>query len=157
MSENDSDWIYISESRIRDDTNRISIPEALFSEDKANILTDNEDAAWSYDRSGLVIISNRKLVGGKYKYIDTNGITNRVTRVPGRFFSDYDGPRGPIDEGKTKYDPKFEYGQRVFFACRKGMERGDTRSSYVLTQEQLTDIMGDGDFGDSFDSPPKFI
>lgn len=157
MADDSPNWVYIAEARIRDDANRITIPEAVT--DEAEIVHADDDAAWSYDRSGLVVLSNRKLADTrKYRYIDSNSIDgNRGTYVPGRFFPDFEGHRGPIDEQETTYEPEFAYGQKVFFAGHKGMASGDTKSCYVLTQEQLTDIMDGGDFGTTFDSPPRFI
>lgn len=159
MSHSQTEWVYISEGQIRDE-NRITLPETLF--DDAGILQRGADGVWSYDRSGLVVLSNRKLVeidtGRKYRYIDSNGIDqNRGTYIPGRFFEDYEGHRGPLEDEGTRYTPRFEYGKPVFFAAHKGMTTGDTRSCYVLTKDQLTDIMSGRDFGDTFDSPPRFI
>lgn len=157
MSDDSPNWVYIAEGRIRDDANRITIPETVTKE--AEIVHTGDDGAWSYDRSGLVVLSNRKLADTRrYKYIDSNSIDeNRGTYVPGRLFPDFEGHRGPIDEQDTTYDPKFTYGQKVFFAGYERMASGDTRSCYVLTQEQITDIMDGRDFGNTFDSPPRFI
>lgn len=158
MSNNSPNWVYIAEARVWDDANRITIPEAVTNE--AEIVHTADDAVWSYDRSGLVVLSNRKLVdkSRKYKYIDSNFIDeNRGTYVPGRFFPDFGGHRGPIDEQDTTYEPEFTYGQKVFFAGHEGMASRETQSCYVLTQKQLTDIMDGRDFGTTFDSPPRFI
>ncbi len=158
MTDNQTNWVYISQGRIWDNANIITIPETVINE--VGVVEIGDDAVWSYDRSGLVVMSSRKLVDKrrKYKYIASNGIDeNRANYVPGPFFADYGGHGGPIEEENTKYQPRFEYGQIVFFAGHEGMATGDTKSCYVLTEEQLTDIMDGRDFGTTFDSPPRFI
>jgi len=158
-------WQGVFKSKIRDDDNVVTIPQPLFDEDGPNILNTGEDASWSYDRSGLVLISDVKLTertpdkSRKYKYIGSNSIdSSRVTTVPGRLFSDYNGHHGPISEPELPYSPRFNYGQKVFFAYYEGMADPDNKQScYVLTQSQLTDMM-DGDAPNlSYGSVPSFI
>lgn len=160
MTSNFTNWTYVAEACIRDNVNRITIPEAVIT--KAEIVSTGDDAVWSYDRSGFVVISNRKLLGENidqdYRYIDSNGIDqNRSTYIPKQFFNDSESHRGPIQDEKTTFDPKFEYGQKVFFAAHEDMDSGGTRSCYVFTKEQLKDIMGGREFNTTFDSPPTFV
>lgn len=160
-------WKGVFQSKIRNDgDNFVTIPEELFDENKADILDIERLGFWSYNRDGLVLISNSELEDPdpqsrqkKYKFVDANNINkSRVTTVPGRFFSDYEGAHGPITEPDLKYDPRFRYGQKVFFAYYEGMADPDnTQSCFVLTQSQLTDLMGGNSPDLSFGSVPSFI
>jgi len=158
-------WQGVFESKIRDDDNVVTIPEPLFDEDGPNMLNPRESASWSYDRSGLVLISNVKLTdrtsdkSKKYKFVDSNSIdSSRVTTVPGRFFTDYSGHHGPITEPELPYNPRFKYGQKVFFAYYESMADPENKQScFVMTESQLTDVMGGKSPELSFGSVPSFI
>jgi|APHM01.1.fsa_nt_gi hypothetical protein len=145
MTDDSTNWIYIAQARIRENDNRITIPETVINE--AEIVTTEDDAVWSYDQSGFVVISNRNLLGKNIdqgcKYIDSHRIDqNRITYIPKRLFSDSESHREPIQDEKTTFDPKFEYGQKVFFAAHEDMDSGKTRSCYVFTEEQLMGELG---------------
>jgi len=158
-------WQGVFESKIRDDDNIVTIPEPLFNEDGPNILNTGEPAQWSYDRSGFVLISNRKLIdknpdkSKKYEPVNSTSIdSSRVTTVPGRFFADYSGHHGPITEPELPYNPRFRYGQQVFFTYYEGMADPDnSKSCFVMTESQLTDVMGDKAPNLSHGSVPSFI
>jgi len=158
-------WEGVFKSKIRDDDNVVTIPKPLFKEDGPNILNTGESASWSYDRSGFVLISNVKLTERssnktkKYKFVDSTSIdSSRVTTVPGRFFADYSGHHGPITEPELPYNPRFNYGQKVFFAYYEGMADPDNKQScFVMTESQLTDVMGGEAPNLSYGSVPSFI
>lgn len=159
-------WEGVFESNIRGDgDNLVTIPEPLFDEDGPNILNTGVSASWSYDRSGLVLISNVRLTDKsadksmKYRFVASNDIdSSRVTTVPGRFFADYEGHHGPISEPELPHNPRFRYGQKVFFAYYEGMADPDNKQScYVLTESQLTDVMGGEAPNLSYGSVPSFI
>lgn len=159
-SDQQREWEGVFESKIREDgDNFVTIPEPLFDDDGPNILNTGEEASWSYDRQGFVLISDRKLTGVKYENIGSNSIDNsRVTTVPGRLFADYSGHHGPITKPELPYSPRFRYGQKVFFAYYEGMADPDNEQScYVMTQPQLTDMMGGEAPKLSYGSVPSFI
>jgi hypothetical protein len=167
MSEDKRNWECVLQSKIREDgENVVTIPEPLFDEGGPNILNVGEPASWSYDRSGFVLISNLRLTDTdpktgrkKYEFVASNNIdSSRVTRVPGRFFSDYEGHHGPISEPDLKYEPRFRYGQKVFFAYYEGMASPEGKKScFMMTEPQLLDVMGGESHDLLYGSVPSFI
>lgn len=163
MGTSERDWVYVGDASVGDEgVNRIPIPEGVF---EAEILphpdtTDREVRVyWAYERVvGFLVLSNRELEKTPaYKPQGSARLGGAAdgyrATIPKRFFDDYGGPGGPVDD-----HARVRYGETRYFIYHTGMVEGSTRSCYLLTKEQLeTTIATPTEWAGSFDSIPRFL
>ncbi|WP_226023691.1 hypothetical protein [Halomicrobium salinisoli] len=156
-SQPDSGWIYVAPDTVKHQTGRVVLPDGLF---EAGILEDRGTAHWAYDRVvGVVILSNAELEDDEYHTVDEMSIYgDRQCKIPEPFFPpDHDARPDQVSQAVHE-KAHVRRGERRHFVYQVGMDEGETRSCYLLTDEQLQKrISSADDWVGNFDSIPKFF
>lgn len=170
MSEELSGWVYVDPIKVYQSEHRVKVTEGVF---HYGILDpDQRSAHWSYDEgTGIPIVSNKELEDVPYNHIGDRKLTAageesgsetpaKQLNVPKEFFEPEDDE--PLDQQLSKVDERAfisENERRHFvFNADIDMHKGDTRSVYLLTDDQITErLAGPDDWGDSFGSKPQFF
>lgn len=153
----DSGWIYVAPVNVTYSEGRVTIPDGLF---EAEILEERGDAHWAYEKvSGIPIVSNKELEDPEYHTVGERKIyPDNQSAVPAPFFPPGEDV-GPNEWAKTvDENALIRREERRHFIYQVGMDEGDTRSCYLLTDEQLqARLNGPEDWVGNFDSIPKFF
>jgi hypothetical protein len=159
MAESDVNWVHAGISEMKD--GRIRIPDRIF--DEAEILTPGLPVHWSYEAVvKIVVLSNQPLDDEKY---ETEAHTtmgdkddNYRCTVPSEFFRE-SGARGdPEVKPEVPESAQVREGERRHFMYSIEMAEGNTRSCYVLTDQEFSDRFQDSDIWDgTLDQVPKFL
>jgi hypothetical protein len=153
----DSGWIYVAPVNVAHQTGRVVLPDGLF---EAGILEERATAYWAYERvTGIVIVSNAELEDEEYHTVDGMKIySDNQCKIPEQFFPPGHDAR-PDQLSQTVHEKAYvRRGERRHFVYQVGMDEGDTRSSYLLTDEQLMNRISEpDDWVGNFDSIPKFF
>lgn len=168
MSDTLSGWVYVGRVIVNNE-NRIKLHEGLFEYGILN--PDNQIVYWGYDKgTGIPIISNKELEGEAYEDIDDGDFldpgsnnpekTEFNATVPQQFFEPDEDTPAHLRAQKVPERAYISNEERRHFVFNADldMHNGDTRSVYLLTDDQITDrLEGPGDWGDSFSSKPQFF
>lgn len=157
QSEPESGWVYIGSDTVKN-TRRIYPPKEIYN--KAEILDKSGDAYWSYDKiTGTLIVSNNELKETEYNTVDRSTIygpqNNYGIQIPWPFFASLAEKPEAVPSGA-----KVEKDERRHFVYHEGlgMHRGETRSCFVFTDDELMNRVKDADnLSREFDSAPRFL
>ena len=164
MSEQDIKWYHAGISKVKDDNGSCvtRIPDRLFKEDE--MLIPGNPVYWSFEKVvGILVASNNRLQDEEeYTTVDFRkfqGEENNYTCViPKRFFDDYQGRGNPHGLQPVPEHARVKLGDRYHFMYSTRMAEGNTRSCYVLNDQQFSDRFENSDIWDgTLDQVPRFI
>lgn len=153
----ESGWIYVAPVNVQHSTGRVEMPDGLFD---AGIVEEEALVNWAYERvTGVVIVSNESLEDEEYHNVGERKIyTNGYCQVPEPFFPpNHDARTEKI--AKSVHEKAYvRRDQRRHFVYQVGMDDGEKRSCYLLTDEELQDrLSGPDDWVGNFESKPQFF
>jgi len=164
MAEEDVFWIHagISEIGEEDGSYRVRVPDRVFRDER--ILKLGRYVNWHYNKvTGILIVTHDYLEKEDYEYTEestkfTEGDSEFKLTVPKLFFEDGQGVRG------TGVEPEFSQAIEVpregflHFVYNREMSDSETKSCYVLTEEQFDARFADSDhFDGSMQQAPMFF
>lgn len=157
-SEADEGWIYVAPMNVRPKTRRLEIPNGLF---EAGIVERGGEVYWAYETvTGVPVVSNTELEGREYESLSSPGsiYSSDAVQIPSEFFPPDDDAEPHEIAKKVDERAYIQRDQRRHFIYRVGMDRGETRSCYLLTDDQVqTRLSGPDDWSGHFDSKPQFF
>lgn len=159
MDDAGTEWNHAGISEVSD--GRVRIPDEIFENDK--ILSVGRPVEWSYEKSvGILIASNQPLEDDDYKTKDHRDLggkkDNYRCTIPTAFFEEGEGRGSPEVAPSVPDEAQVENGERRHFIYSTEMAEGDTRSCYVLTDEQFSKRFGDSDrWGGTLSQVPRFV
>ena len=130
--------------------------------DPVSILEPEKPVYWHYEKNVKnVVIADTTLSDSSYKYVTTSDFSsgnNFRTTIPAAFFNDFEpkdkkSVRSGVPEGAM-----FRSGELRHFIYNKRMSEGNTRSCYVLTEDEFSKQFSDtGIWDGDLSQVPKFI
>ena len=159
MSETDMKWRHAGISEVKD--RRIRIPDRIFEDPE--IVSVGSPVFWSYETVvKILILSNHELEDDQYETKGHNTLgdvgDNYRCTIPSDFFAEGNARGDPEVSPSVPEKAEAENGERRHFMYTPEMASGDTRSCYVLTDQEFSDRFEDSDIWDgTLDQVPKFL
>lgn len=160
-----SDWVYVAPATVESEAPRLTTPNGIL---EAGILEEDGEINWAYEVvSNTIIVSNRRLEMTKkpkgereYRHVGTRKVTKSGDRIRVPCPLQPGPSRGDMEILKeTIPDSAFVYpDERYHFVYRGDMADGETRSCYLLTDEEVQRrLSGPEDWGGNFEPTPQFF
>lgn len=148
-SQPDSGWIYVAPVNVQHSTNRVKLPDSLF---ETGIVEPRQKVNWAYERvTGILILSNQELEDPEYNNIAKRKILqNNYCTIPDPFFPPGHNALSVHEKAYVRRDQQRHYVYQV------GMDEGEKRSCYLLTNEELQNRLRE-DWVGNFESKPAFF
>jgi hypothetical protein len=158
MSETETEWNHAGISKVKG--GRVRIPDEIFKD--TEILTVGRPVDWSYEKTVKILIaSNQELEDEDYETVshrDLGGKSdNYRCTIPTDFFEEGEGRGNPDVSPSVPDGAQVENGEDRHFIYSSEMAEGDTRSCYLLTDEQFSKRFEDSDrWGGTLSQVPRF-